>query len=468
MRNAQAQKLRQFVFRAEVLALCLAATACAAVPDGHEIIAAKQETAAPAAITGARGPLSAEESAAILKGIGATDALRRHLAIEQAVTESALVAGNSTRVLQDGKETFKAMFDAIRRAKRNINLEYFIFENVESGGIELGDLLIKKRRQGVTVNVIYDGFGSGDTPPEFFERLKKARIKVLQFNPFNPLTVVKMNDRDHRKILVVDGMTAIVGGINLSTTYQSSGSGRSGSPEGLANAYWHDTDLEISGPVVAQLQKLFVEHWEKQRGPKLDQRGFFPSAHSTGQEMVRVIGSASAKEIPRYYVTLLSAIRNAQKNIWLTSAYFVPTDEQMADIIRAARRGVDVRILMPGKSDSNLALIMQHSHYRDLLKAGIKIYEARNEVQHSKTVVIDGVWSVIGSSNFDYRSVVFNDEVDVVVLGQKTGGELEAMFLDDTAKAREITAEKWSHRAAFKVMKETLMPLWLTTLKSNL
>jgi cardiolipin synthase len=456
------------------VALLFLLAACAAVPDADRIIEKKEATAAPAKVVGASGPLTAEQSAEILKDIGATDTLRRHLAIEQSVTGQPLVSGNSARVLQDGSDTFSAMFAAIGRARHHVNLEYYIFEDIESGGVTLSALLLRKRKEGVAVNLIYDSFGSVSTPPEFFDRLKKAGAQVVAFNPITPLAgkaSYSPLDRNHRKILVTDGSLAIIGGINLSKTYLSSGSGSSGpskDPKGAKDAFWHDTAVELRGPVVAQAQKLFVDDWKQQKGPALDEKAFFPAVPVTGHEVARVIGSPSKNDVPRYYITLLSAIRNATKNIWVTNAYFIPTEQLMDDLKAAARRGVDVRLLLPDISDSKTALILQRSRYGELLKAGVKIYEARNQVLHSKTAVIDGVWSVIGSSNLDHRSVVFNSEVDAVVIGEETGREMERIFEKDMDAASEVTMEKWKKRPIFRKLKETVVPFWVAGLKSNL
>jgi cardiolipin synthase len=367
--------------------------------------------------------------------------LKRHTAIEEAVAETPLVAGNATRLLIDGQETFAAMFAAIHAAKVSINLEYYILEDVISGGEQLGDLLIAKRRDGVAVSILYDSFGSNETPKEFFQRLRDGGVQVVEFNPFNPIT---FNFRDHRKILVVDGSRAIVGGINLSTTYQSSaGSGGAG---GKPAAYWRDTDLEIDGPAAGELQKLFLKHWQEQKGPPLDPALYLPVIRPQGSEVVRIIGSTPDEKTPRFYVTLLSAIRNAEKNVWLSAAYFVPTDQEEEDLIAAGRRGVDVRLLLPSDSDSKMALAVGRSHYGYLLEAGVKIYEVQNEVLHSKTASIDGVWTAVGSSNFDPRSVVFNDEVDAIVLGSATADDFERMFQKDLAHARMIDRETWRRR----------------------
>lgn len=457
------------MLRASLLALCLAVAACAAVPDIDESIGPPGAAARPQ-IIGARGPLTARQSKALFSKMGAAaqDTLQRHLVIEQAVAETPLFAGNRTRILRDGIETFRAMFSAIRDAKHDVNLDYFIFEDVESDRGSLGDLLVEKRQEGVAVNVIYDSFGSSATPRGFFDRLEQAGVKLVQFNPINPLdgtgSGYSLNDRDHRKILVVDGATAIVGGVNLSALYQGSLPGRSSGPDDLPARPWRDTDLKIDGPAVAQLQQLFLDHWTRQKGPPLDDADFFPSVPAQGKEVVRIIGSTPDNLVPRYYVTLLSAIRNAETKIWLIAAYFVPTHQEMEDLLDAARRGVDVQILVPNDSDSEMAIAVQHSRYADLLEAGVKIHEVHNEVLHSKTIVVDGVWSVIGSSNFDHRSVLFNDEVDAVVVGSDTARELESMFEDDLAKAHRINPAMWHDRPVSQKLKEIIARIWQTLL----
>jgi cardiolipin synthase len=170
---------------------------------------------------------------------------------------------------------------------------------------------------------------------------------------------------------------------------------------------------------------------------------------------MRIIGSSAADMIPRYYATLLSAITNAEKRIWVTTAYFVPTDEEEEDLEAAAKRGVDVRLLLPGSSDSGAALAMQHAAYGELLKAGVKIYETRGEVLHTKTAVIDGVWSVVGSSNFDHRSALFNDEVDAVILGRETAAALEAIFETQQQRAKAIDLASWRNRPFSQKIDET-------------
>ena len=248
-------------------------------------------------------------------------------------------------------------------------------------------------------------------------------------------------------MLVVDGARAIVGGINLSSTYESSGPGKSGGVESKPGQHWRDTDLRDRRPGRgATAEPCSWSIGSSRRVRTLDRTKYFPAVPAKGSEVVRIVGSTPDKEVPRYYVTLLSAIRNAEKNVWMSAAYFVPTDQEEEDLIGAARRGIDVRLLLPSDSDSKMALAIGRSHYAYLLEAGVKIYEIQNEVLHSKTASIDGVWTAVGSSNFDPRSVVFNDEVDALVLGSATATDFEKMFDADTAKAKQIDLAAWRAR----------------------
>lgn len=440
--------------------------ACTTVPTVAPVVGQTASAQKPE-IIGRRGPLTSAQIKAKLAQLSDTpdeDALlRRHLSIEQAVAENPLVAGETTHLLKDGVVTFRAMFAAIRGAKQTVNLEYFIFEDVESDGVHLGDLLLAKRQEGVAVNVIYDSFGSSDTPKAFFDRLRQGGVNVVEFNPLNPLKTkvgYSPNDRDHRKILVVDGATAIVGGVNLSTTYQPNPTGKSGSIPGEPAAHWRDTDLEIVGPAVAQLQTLFQTHWRQQHGPEIDESAWFPKLAPAGGAVVRILGSAPHDDDTRYYVTVISALRSSRKSITASAAYFVPTREEMQALTEAARRGVDVRLLLPDRSDSPNSIALGHAHYEDLLEAGVKIFETHDLVLHSKTVVVDGVWSAVGSSNFDHRSIISNDEVDAVVLGAETARELEAMAEDDRAAAHLIDRHAWARRPLKDRVRETYARVW--------
>jgi cardiolipin synthase A/B len=429
-----------------VLLVMLAMAACAAVPDGKVEDAIDASGVSHPRLVGLRGPLSDEQSRAILERLrrqsGNSDVLQRHIALEQALSASPLIAGNSVRLLRDGPETFAAMFAAIDGAVQSLELEYFTFEDVELNGRHLGDLLVGKAAHGVRISILYDAVGSIATPAAFLDRLRRAGITLVEFNPLQPLS---LNHRDHRKILIADNAVAIVGGVNLSTVYSSLPLSKT--PPTSNPDRWRDTDLAIAGPAVYELQRLFLESWAKRSGPQLTTPLATTPVATGGREIVRVLGSTPDDRLPLYYIALLSAIRNAEQRIWISAAYFVPTHEELDDLRDAARRGVDVRLLLPSHSDSAKALAAGRSHYADLLEAGVKIFEARDVILHAKSVAVDGVWSTIGSSNFDRRSVLFNDEVDAIVLGGTTGARMEAIFEDDFQQADRIDAKAWSERS---------------------
>jgi cardiolipin synthase A/B len=416
------------------------------------------------------GPLTPRKARAVLAKLRAGapdgDALARHLAIEQAVADSPLYTSNRVRILRDGEQTFPAMFAALHGAKRTIQLEYYIFEDVECAGEHLGELLISKRQQGVSVSIIYDAIGSLDTPRAFLDNLKEAGIRLLEFHPINPLrapTRFSLNDRDHRKMMIIDGELGIIGGVNMSHMYQSAalgvGSGGSES-KGAASEHWRDTDLEIYGPAVAELERLFLNHWASQVDSSTGVGQYYPHIDAHGSEIVRIIGSAPARSASRYYVTLLTAIEGARVSIRMTTGYFVPTRQEKKVLEAAARRGVDVRLMLPSLSDSRASLAVQHSAYGELLKAGVKIYQQDGGILHSKTVVVDGVWSALGSSNIDHRSVLFNDEVDAIVLGAETGAAIEQRFEDDLKAAHQTNIQTWRHRSFSERIREVWWRLW--------
>jgi cardiolipin synthase len=255
----------------------------------------------PVRVNGGRGPLSLEQSKAVLESLktrpGETSILDRHLAIEEAIVGSPLVAGNKVVLLQDGPRTYAAMLAAIRAARHHINFETYIIEEDEIGR-RFADLLIAKQRQGVQVNLLYDSVGTIKTPREFFERLAATGVKTLEYNPVNPLRASAgwdVNQRDHRKLLVIDGRIAFLGGINISSVYSGSSLSR-GSMSGSSRAArdpnkpagglpWRDTHLQVEGPVVADFRKLFVETWRKQKGPALDTATFFPTLGRRGKDV---------------------------------------------------------------------------------------------------------------------------------------------------------------------------------------
>ena len=448
-----------------VSAFCLAVVAgCASLPD-TQFLNARYEAQA-AKFESARGSLSPQRSAAIIAELkrksGDLDILDKQVALEQEISGSPLVVGNKVVLLQDGPATYAAMFAAIAAAKDHINVESYIVEDGEVGQ-KFADLLLQRQAQGVQVNMIYDSVGAFGTRKEYFERLKAGGVQVLEFNPLNPLLAKKAwlpNNRDHRKLLIVDGRTAFLGGINISSVYSTGSSGRGRDKPVDPKNGWRDTDVQIDGPVVASFQKLFMQTWDKQKGPPLAQRNYFPEVASPGREIVRAIGSTPDDPYSLIYLTFVSAITNAEKTAYITNAYFVPDPQLRKALLDAAARGVDVRLILPGHSDSATVFHAGRSHYAELLEGGVKIYERKGALLHSKTAIIDGVWSCVGSSNLDWRSALDNDEINAVILGREFAQQMLAAYNTDMVASTPIDLETWSRRPLIDRFRELTARVW--------
>jgi len=448
-----------------VLLAGLGAAGCATLPDTDALIA--RHSAQEASFETARGPVSVKRNAAILAALqrksGDLDILDKQMALEQAISDSPLVLGNKVSLLQDGAATYAAMFGAIRQAKNHINLETYIIE-ADATGDEFSDLLLQAQARGVQVNLIYDSVGGINTPKAFFERLSKAGIAVLEFNPVNPLTAKgpwQINNRDHRKLLIADGRSVILGGINISNVYTSGSALLQRIIKPPANGVvWRDTDLKIEGPVVAEFQKLFLQTWEKQKAPALAAKNYFPKLTTQGKDIVRAIGSTPDDPYSLIYLTLISAIGNAEKTVHLTNAYFVPDPQLLKALTDAAARGVEVQLILPSHSDSELVFHAGRAHYAELLAGGVQIYERHDALLHAKTAVIDGVWSTVGSTNLDWRSFLDNDEVNAVVLGREFATQMQAMHQQDLDASQRITPQAWANRPLRFKLKEWLAQHW--------
>jgi cardiolipin synthase len=444
--------------------LSLALGACSSLPTLTPDMA--RPKASPVQLDGPRGPLSATRSKAILDRLQAhgaeTNIFELHLAVEEAIVGSPLTTGNKVELLQDGPDTYQAMIDAIDAAQDHINLETYILEDDEVGQ-RFADALIAKQLAGVQVNLIRDSVGTLGTPSKFFTRLSAVGIQVLEFNPVNPLTAKAgwtVNQRDHRKLLIIDGRIAFLGGVNISSVYSGGSFSQQSHQRPGAALPWRDTHLRLEGPVVGELQKLFIETWEKQQGNPLIPRDYFPVSQHQGNDVVRAVGSSPDDPYSLIYVTLISALRSAQSEIWLTNAYFVPDPQLLAALKQAAARGVDVQLILPSSTDSWLVLHAGRAYYSELLKAGVKLHQRRDALLHVKTAVIDGVWSTVGSTNLDWRSFLHNQEVNAVVLGTDFGGKMRAAFLADRDKSEQVTLEQWRRRPLDARAKELLGRLW--------
>ncbi len=442
-----------------VSSLC-AGGGCGTIPNAFALIRASRYNESPQFLA-AQGPLSTVQGkeivAALERQVGKTDILARHLAFEQTISSSPLILGNRVTLLENGWRAYPAMLEAIRVARNNINLETYIFSD-NAFGRQFADALIAKQRQGVEVNIIYDGFGSYETPASFFGSLRASGIHVLEFDPVSPWNARvrwSPDHRDHRKLLLIDGKVAFIGGMNIGgvpsrgLTLSSRDASRSGTAD------WRDTDVEIQGPAVAAFQRLFLITWTTQHGIPLSHEDYFPVLRNQGNDIVRVLGSVP-ENFSVIYVTLLSAINNAETNVYITDAYFAPDVQMLEALEAAAHRGVDVRLLVPERSNEPFIGPATRSHYSELLRAGVRTYQWRGRMLHAKTATIDGVWSTVGSSNLDWWSIARDNELNAVVLSPDFAQQMNRMFRNDLENSEEIKLQRWERRSLMERIEESI------------
>jgi cardiolipin synthase len=365
-----------------------------------------------------------------------------------------LVTGNRVDLLQDGPGTYAAMFEAIGQARDHVNLESYILE-ADGPGEEFARRLIERVRAGVRVNVLYDSFGSIGTPASFFEHLRAHGVNVCEYNPLRRLGNLlsrALHLRDHRKLMVVDGRIGFIGGVNISPVYSAGSSplavfSSAGAADGSAvQPGWRDTHMRVEGPIVAQLQRLFMRHWSGHSSIALRGTHYFPPLAAVGTQRVALAACDAGRRRNPFYRALLSALDASQHRVLLTTAYLVPTRRLMRSLVHAARRGVDVHLLLPGISDFWAPLQAGRSHYARLLRNGVHLHELHDTLLHAKTCVIDGLWTTVGSSNLDWRSFLHNAEANLVVFDAPLAQEMERVFMEDVSRSREIVRAEWARR----------------------
>ena len=364
-----------------------------------------------------------------------------------------LVGGNRAELLIDGPATCAAMFAAIDGARDHINLESYIVE-ADGPGEELARRLVAKRREGVKVNLLFDGFGSLRTAGAYFDALRAGGVQLCEYNPlrsWRKLLSRTVHLRDHRKLLVVDGRVAFLGGVNISGVYSAGSQPQHGAD---AQTPWRDTHLRMAGPLVATLQRLFIAHWNNHAGAAIQPANYLPPPAALGSLRGAIASCEAGRRRNPFYRALLRAIDHAQHRVLLTTAYFVPTRRLLRALSAAARRGVDVSLLLPGESDVWAPLHAGRSHYGRLMQAGVHIYEREGALLHAKTTVIDGVWATVGSANLDWRSFVHNAEANAVLIDAEFGAQMERVFRHDVAASREVTLESWHRRGLLQRLRE--------------
>jgi len=410
--------------------------------------------------TGAVAPAEERRVLAAVKAEGDGQLTEHHLRVLAASGEVDLYHSNSTKLLLDGPATFGAMKAAIERARGRVLLESYIVEDSKMAD-ELSTLLLRKVSQGVSVALMYDGVGSFTTDEKYFDKLSASGVAVCKFNPVNPLErpgYWGINHRNHRKVLVVDEDVAFTGGINISRAYSSGSSVNRGSGSGdeMLKRGWRDTHIELRGPVVRAFARGFSTVWASQGCQGALGAAAAPANARPGQRVVKVLESDPRDPTNRIYTALLQAVEASRRSVHLTMAYFAPGSDMVVALANAARRGVDVALVLPGRSDFTLVLHAGRSYYDELLSAGVRIHEMDQAVMHAKTAVIDGVFSTVGSSNMDWRSWVANNEINAIVLGSDFGKELEAVFQRDVAQSRPVQLDGWRERGLSKRMMEQI------------
>lgn len=439
-------------------------TGCGTIPDTEQLAKMQALHLVHPRFVGPYGSLTREQGQRIIARIQShqetpTDILGRHIGFEQAISDVPLRLGNRVTLLKNAAATYPAMLTAIHGAHDNINLEMYILSDGQIGQM-IADALIERARHRVKVNLIYDSLGSLDTPASFFDKMRSNGIAIVAFHPLSPFqaehwSMTKLTHRDHRKLLIIDGRTAFTGGINISEVYAS---GIRSEATHTPPTYWRDTDIQVDGPAAAEFQKLFITDWYREGGIPLDRHRYFPQIPAQGRQIVRVIGS-NPEQFPLIYVDLISAVANSETNVYITDAYFAP-DYQMRRVLRnAARRGVDVRLLLPSQSDQPFIVSAQRAHYNGLLKAGVKIYEWGGKMLHAKTATIDGVWSTVGTSNLDWWSIARDNEVNAVVLAHSFGDEMNLMFKNDLEDSEQIEPTTWEQRSLLERLRERFAEL---------
>jgi len=365
-----------------------------------------------------------------------------------ALADPVPLAGNKIDLLQNGDESFPAMLADIRSAKKTLNFEAYIVYSDEVGQT-FRDALIERAQAGVEVRVLLDGLGSGWSLDNSDVRLmRKAGCKFAYYHPLLSWRIDRANRRSHRRVLVVDGRVGFTGGIGFANQW----SGHAQDPK-----HWHDVQARVEGPLVTELQHAFEEHWIKTFGETLSGADQFPALGAAGSLRTQVIASHSFSMAPLPLTQAIS-FAAAEKRIWITNAYCTPSDDQVELLVKAVERGVDVRFILPGRhNDQPLTKSAGRAAYGRLLEGGVKIFEYQPTMIHTKAMVIDGMFSLFGSSNFDPRSSEINEELDLAIYDREFGSRMEAMFESDLKHSRRYTIEQFRNRSLLERITEGLM-----------
>jgi cardiolipin synthase len=364
------------------------------------------------------------------------------------VLGTQLTPHNRATLLQNGDETFGAMLAAIRGAQSSVNLELYIFDHGQIAA-EFSRALAERARAGVEVRLLVDGFGSNLGNLE--DEMAAAGVRIEKYKPLKIYSLDRVGNRTHRRIVTVDGLIGFCGGFAIDDRWK--GNARDPSE-------WRDTNIQVEGPVVAQLQHVFLEDWVHTTGEVLHGRKQFPPIDPAGDTLAQAVSSSRTAQSSMAKLQYYMGIQAARRTIWIENAYFVPDSQIRQGLVKAAQRGVDVRVIVPGKYiDSPNVRLASRFHYGELLDGGVQIYEYLPTMMHNKVMVVDGIWTSIGSINFVNRSMKKNGEANVSVYDRDFAGRVEKMIEEDLGRCERFTKEKWKKRGLLARFGETFF--WL-------
>jgi cardiolipin synthase len=349
----------------------------------------------------------------------------------------ALVGENRITPLRNGDRIFPTMLAAIRAARSTINFETYIYWSGAIGR-EFAEALSERARAGVAVRVMLDWVGAGKIDNALVERMEEAGVVVIRYHPLRWYNLSRLNNRTHRKLLVVDGAVGFTGGVGIADVW----GGDAQDPD-----HWRDSHFQVEGPVVAQLQAAFMDNWIETRGEVLHGEEYFPVLRPAGPHCAQVFQSSSDGGSESVRLMYLLSIASARKSLRIANAYFVPDDLSVRHLVEAARRGVEVEVIVPGKYiDFGVVRKASRARWGPLLEAGIAIYEFQPTMYHTKVMIVDDLWVSVGSTNFDSRSFRLNDEANLNVLDPDLAAELTGHFEDDKVRSHRMTLEAWRRR----------------------
>jgi cardiolipin synthase A/B len=362
-----------------------------------------------------------------------------------------MLPGNETQTLVNGDQVFHSMLEAIRSAKKTITFETYIYWSGKVGK-EFTEALSERAKAGVKIHLLIDWLGSSKIDPDQLKEMQEAGVQVIRYNALRWYNFIQINNRTHRKIMVVDGRIGFTGGLGVADHWLGDARNKN---------EWRDTHYRVEGPVVGQLQSAFMDNWLESTGILLQGNDYFPELEPVGHELAQSVISSPQEADEHAYMMYMLSIACATKEILISNAYFVPDDYSVEMLVDAMKRGVKIRIIAPGRvTDTKFVRNASRSRWGTLLKAGMEFYEYEPTMYHCKVMVIDRLWSSVGSTNFDNRSFKLNDEVNLNIYDKDFAEEQIKIFQMDLSKSRRITYEEWSNRPLWEKIKEHLAGLF--------